>query len=470
MADCSKKHRFDDVKHLIRQIEAVCELALLSTTFYLVWKSFYRQTSVVPYYGNGKFVLIGTYILLISVIFYLCDSFKYGHLKASDVVGSQWIAMFIVNVFTYLQLCLLANKILNPIGMLTLMGVDIILCLVCTYIYTAIYHNNYVPRNMVMIYGNDNAIYLKFKMESREDKYRVSTIISIDKGTDYIKSEILKYDAVIINDVPAQVRNDIMKYCYEKEIRTYVVPKISDIIVRGADDLTLFDTPLVLVKGRGLTFGQRFIKRTFDIFLCLLAMIPCTPIMLIVAMAIKIEDRGPVFYKQRRLTENGREFAILKFRSMIVDAEKGGYQMSMRANERDPRITRVGRFIRACRIDELPQILNILKGDMSIVGPRPERIENSDEYCKDIPEFAYRTKVKGGLTGYAQVYGKYNTSAYDKLRLDMIYIENYSIFLDIKLIFMTIQVLFKSESTEGFDKMEELEKKKESLLFGEDNK
>ena len=150
-----------------------------------------------------------------------------------------------------------------------------------------------------------------------------------------------------------------------------------------------------------------------------------------------------------------------------MDAEKGGYQLSMRANEKDPRITKVGRFIRACRIDELPQILNILKGDMSIVGPRPERIENANEYSKDIPEFMYRTKVKGGLTGYAQIYGKYNTSAYDKLRLDMIYIENYSIFLDIKLIFMTLQILIKPESTEGFDKAEELEKRKEQLLSEE---
>ena len=152
---------------------------------------------------------------------------------------------------------------------------------------------------------------------------------------------------------------------------------------------------------------------------------------------------------------------------MVVDAEKGGYQLSMRANEKDPRITKVGRFIRACRIDELPQILNILKGDMSIVGPRPERIENANEYSKDIPEFMYRTKVKGGLTGYAQIYGKYNTSAYDKLRLDMIYIENYSNFLDIKLIFMTLQILIKPESTEGFDKAEELEKRKEQLLSEE---
>ena len=107
------------------------------------------------------------------------------------------------------------------------------------------------------------------------------------------------------------------------------------------------------------------------------------------------------------------------------------------------------------RVDELPQILNILKGDMSIVGPRPERVEHVEEYTKEIPEFEYRLKVKGGLTGYAQIYGKYNTSAYDKLRMDLMYIENYSLLLDIKLILTTIRIMFHKESTEGFEKAEE---------------
>jgi len=179
-------------------------------------------------------------------------------------------------------------------------------------------------------------------------------------------------------------------------------------------------------------------------------MVVALPVMLVIAAAIKLDDHGPVFYKQERVTLDGKLFKILKFRSMIVNAEKDG--KSIPATDNDPRITRVGKFIRATRLDELPQILNILKGDMSIVGPRPERLEHVEKYSKDIPEFNYRLKVKGGLTGYAQIYGKYNTSAYDKLRLDLMYIENYSILLDIKLILMTVRILFKKESTEGFDK------------------
>lgn len=466
----SRQQKIEDIKHNIRRIEGIGEVILLVTVYYLIWKHWYRQTSMVPYYGYGKVILLGIYLMLIIVIFVLCDSFKFGHLKLTDVVVSQWISIFVVNFITYLQLCLMANHLLNPNGILLLIGLDIVICFVCLYLFTAIYHNKHVPKNMVMIYGNDNAINLKFKMDSRYDKYHVSKIINIDKGIEFIKGEILSHDAVIINDVPAQIRNDIMKYCYMNGIRTYAVPKISDIIVRGAEDLTLFDTPLILIKGRGLTFMQRFAKRTLDFILCLFAMIPGAPIMIIVALAIKLEDHGPVFYKQKRVTIGGREFDILKFRSMIVDAEKGGYDLSMRANGKDPRITKVGNVIRACRIDELPQILNILKGDMSIVGPRPERIENVEEYMKDIPEFAYRTKVKGGLTGYAQIYGKYNTSAYDKLRLDLMYIENYSFVLDIKLIFMTLQILVRPESTEGFEKAEELEKMKETLLHNKENK
>ena len=209
---------------------------------------------------------------------------------------------------------------------------------------------------------------------------------------------------------------------------------------------------------------QRFVKRMFDLVLSLIAMISVAPLMLIIAVAIKIQDGGPVFYKQKRVTKDGKTFDILKFRSMMVNAESGGYNLSMRASGKDPRITKVGSFIRAIRVDELPQLLNILKGDMTIVGPRPERVENVEAYSADMPEWHFREKVKAGLTGYAQIYGKYNTSAYDKLRLDLMYIENYSLLLDLRLIFQTLRILFSKESTEGFDKAEELEEKRKKLV------
>lgn len=465
-----KMYRFDDIKHFIRRTESVVEIFILVLFYYLVWKYAYRSIGDSPsYYGNGKYVLLVVYAILIGVIFHLCDSFKFGHLKLTDVLISQWISVIIVNIVTYLQLSLTANRMINVMPILALTLVDFILCFALVYVFTAIYHQNYVPKNMVMIYGNKKAVSLKFKMDSRNDHYRVTKIINVDRGFTAICREMEQHDSVIINDVPAPVRNDILKYCYQRGIRTYVVPKISDIITRGADEISLFDTPLLLVRGRGITPIQRFLKRIMDIVLCLIALIPCTPVMVIIAIAIKLEDGGPVFYRQKRLTKGNKKFDILKFRSMSVDAEKNGYTMDMRATGRDPRITKVGNFIRACRADELPQILNILKGDMSIVGPRPERVENAVQYCEDIPEFMCRTKVKGGLTGYAQIYGKYNTSAYDKVRLDLMYIENYSILLDIKLIFMTLQILVKPESTEGFDKAEELEHRRNELLAKEES-
>lgn len=459
--------RHEDLKYIIRMLEGLAEILLLTLIYYLVWKFNYRDLGMNPYYGNGKFLLAGVYLLLLFVIFQLCDSFKFGHLKLMDVLTSQGIAVVIVNVLTYFQLCLIINRIVTPLPLIGLTLVDFVIAAIMVCFYTAIYHKFYVPRDMVLVYGNDNAVSLKLKMDTRSDKYNVSTLINVEQGLEKIKEEIDTHDAVIINDVPAQIRNDILKYCYGKKKRTYLVPKITDIISRGAEEITLFDTPLLLVRGRGLTFSQRAIKRLMDIVLCLIAMIPGSVIMLIVAIAIKLEDGGPVFFKQKRVTLDGDEFDILKFRSMIVDAEKEG--ISIPAVGKDPRITKVGNIIRATRVDELPQILNILKGEMSIVGPRPERIEHVEKYSKDIPEFVYRNKVKGGLTGYAQIYGKYNTSAYDKVRLDLMYIENYSLLLDIKLIFLTLQIMLKKESTEGFDMAEKLEAEKQRLLDSQKN-
>ena len=165
------------------------------------------------------------------------------------------------------------------------------------------------------------------------------------------------------------------------------------------------------------------------------------------ALAIKLQDGGPAVYKQKRLTIEGRKFYVYKFRSMRVDAEKDG--VARLACDGDSRVTPVGQFIRKVRLDELPQLFNILKGDMSIVGPRPERPEIARQYEAEIPEFRYRLRVKAGLTGYAQIFGKYNTTPYDKLKLDLHYIQNYSLMLDVKLIIQTVKILFMRESTEG---------------------
>jgi len=450
---------YEDTKGFLRVAETLLEVLILTLIYYWIWRMEYDTANFVY---KGKYVLMGVYGVLTYVFFQNSDCTMFGQLNRIDLIIGQIIALGLVNFVTYLQLCLIAQMVLTVGPMLMLYGIQIAVAILLILSYTTVYHKLYAPHDMLLVFGHKRGVGLKIKMDSRRDKYNIRKLISVDEGFDAICAEIRKHDAVILNDVPAQMRNDILKFCYANRIRTYVAPKLTDVMLRGAKNITLFDTPLLLVKGTGLTPAQRVVKRTMDIVLCAIAMIPAAPIMLLVAAAIKLEDGGPVFFKQKRMTRFGREFEILKFRSMIVDAEK--YAGAVLATGDDPRITKVGKFIRATRLDEIPQILNILKGDMSIVGPRPERKVLADEYCKEIPEFDYRLKVRGGLTGYAQIYGKYSTNAYDKLRLDLMYIENYSLMLDIKLIILTVRIMFSKESTEGVDVAEENRKKAEALL------
>ena len=450
---------YEDTKGLLRVAETLLEVAILTVIYYIVFR---RGYDLYYFEYKGKYVLMGIYGILLYAFFQNSECTMFGQLHRVDLIIGQIISLCIVNFVSYFQICLVANRMLTPAPMLMLTVVEFAVAIALIFLFTTVYHKLYAPHDMLLIYGHKRGVSLKIKMDSRKDKYNISKLISAEEGYEAIINEIPKHDAVILNDVPAELRNDILKFCYQYRVRTYVAPKLTDVMLRGARNITLFDTPLLLVKGTGLTPAQRVAKRTMDILLGSVALIIAAIPMLVVALAIKLEDGGPVFFRQKRMTRGGREFDILKFRSMIVDAEK--YSGAVLAAGDDPRITKVGKIIRATRLDELPQIINIVKGDMSIVGPRPERKVIADEYCKDIPEFAYRLKVRGGLTGYAQIYGKYNTSAYDKLRLDLMYIENYSLLLDIKLIILTLRIIFSKDSTEGIDVAQENQKKAEQLL------
>ena len=450
---------YEDTKGLLRVAETLLEVIILAVVYYLVWRSKY---DMFAFAFKGKYVLMALYAIVAYLVFQYTDCTMFGQLNRVDLMIGQIISLLLVNGFTYLQLCLIENALIAWTPMVMLFGIQSVIAVVLIFVFTTLYHKLYAPHNMLLIYGTRNGVGLKFKMDARKDKYNITGLICAEEGYEAIVNKIPQYDAVILNDVAAPLRNDILKFCYRFRVRTYLTPKLTDIMIRGAKNISLFDTPLLLVKGTGLTPAQRVGKRAMDIAGALFVLLVIWPVLVIAAAAIKLEDGGPVFFKQKRMTRGGREFEILKFRSMIVDAEK--YTGAVLASEDDPRITKVGKFLRAHRIDELPQLLNILKGDMSIVGPRPERKVIADEYCKDIPEFAYRTKVRGGVTGYAQIYGKYNTSAYDKLRLDLMYIENYSLLLDIKLIILTLRIIFSKDSTEGIDKQQEIQQKIEELL------
>lgn len=420
---------------------------LLSYIFWITWNKYYRVNAFNPFYEKGALLLVLVYIIIYSLFSKIYGGYKIGYLKVVDIMYSQSLSVIFSNVVVYMQISLIAKKLVSPFALVIMTIVDIIVVIVWAFICNRLYYKIYPPLKMLLIYKNENAISLVTKLGEHKDKYKISDVIDISKGINIVQKEIDKYEAVVICDLDSSQRNKIVKYCFKKSIRIYITPKISDIIIQSADKLHIFDTPLLLCKNQGLTYEQNLLKRLMDIAVSLLAIIILSPFMILVAVAIKLCDGGSIIYKQKRLTQNDRIFEIYKFRSMILNAESDGE--ARLAAQNDERITPIGKIIRKIRFDELPQLFNILKGDMSLVGPRPERPEISEQYCKIMPEFGFRTKVKAGLTGYAQVMGKYNTTPYDKLKLDLMYIGNYSFFMDIELILKTFKILFISDSTEG---------------------
>lgn len=392
-------------------------------------------------------MIILLYGILLLFFMNTYGGFKVGYLKNGNLIYSQIMSVLFANVFTYFQIAVVDKRFVNPGYMLLMTLGDIAFIVIWTLAFQAVYKNMFPPRRMLFVEGDRRDYHLKDKINSREDKYEICEVISYKRGKEAIEPRIRLYDAVIIGDMPSHERNLLLKYCYSAGVRSYTVPKISDVLLRSSDELNLFDTPLLLSRNMGLNIEQQWTKRAEDITVALIMLVLFAPVFLIAAIGIKCTDGGPVFYKQERLTKDGAVFMIYKFRTMVVDAEK--MSGAVLATERDPRILPVGRILRATRLDELPQLLNILKGEMSVVGPRPERPELAAEIEKTIPEFSYRLKVKAGLTGYAQVYGKYNTTSYDKLKLDLMYIRKYSLLLDLKLIMMTPKIMLLKESTEG---------------------
>ena len=427
-------------------------IVLLETLlFAYIWYKFYARRDVIGRrFDRGNQVVIGLYVLMVYFFYKIYGGFKVGYLRVFEVLYSQVLSVVCVNFITYLQLCLIGRwrfgEHAGPV--LAMTGIDLVIVVIWVVTMRWVYTRLYPPRQMLMIYGEHNPLDLRDKLETREDKYAIKEMVPISLGLDKIKEKIDGYSAVVIGDLPSHERNVLLKYCFEKDTRCYSIPKLSDIMLRNADDIHLFDTTLLLSRNLRLTAEQLFFKRIVDIVFSLVGLVIASPFMLLIALAIKLYDGGPVFYKQPRLTRDKKVFMILKFRSMKMDSEVKGAQL---AKKEDDRITPVGRIIRRIHFDELPQILNILKGEMSLVGPRPERPEIAAQYCERIPEFDYRLKVKAGLTGYAQVYGKYNTTPYDKLKLDLTYIETYSMRLDLKLLMLTFKILFQKENTEGVE-------------------
>ncbi len=443
--------RREQYKHLLNLAANYIMLACEAALFAYIWYEIYYPMLLKEqrFWNRGNWAMIGMYALIMYFFTRTFGGYRIGYLRITDVCLSQILAILCANVVGYLQVCLIANDYMPVSPMLALTGLELLIILPEVYLVRFIYTRLYPPRKMIVIYGQHSPGDLIKKINSRKDKYNVCATASVYVGYKALYEKIMEYEAVVLCDLPTKMRNPILKFCFDQGKRTYITPKISDIILTGTERIHLFDSPLMLSRNRGLTIEQRFVKRVMDIVFSLAAIVISSPVLLVIAACIKLYDKGPVFYTQERLTRDGEIFKIIKFRSMRIDSEKDGAQL---AKKNDDRITPIGRLIRRTHFDELPQIFNILKGEMSFVGPRPERESIANQYEAIIPEFSFRLKVKAGLTGYAQVYGKYNTTPYDKLKLDLTYIETYSFWQDIKLMLMTFKIIFQKENTEGIDK------------------
>lgn len=440
-------NRKEQYKRILKFGSAAVILLIEVGLYWLLWQLYLNNIIEERFWRRGIWLLSALYGVLLVFFLQTYGGLKIGYLKRGNIIYSHILSLFIVNTIGYFILALIDKRFHSPVSFILLTVVDGIIVFIWVFLFQWIYGVLFPPRRLLVVYGVRPVFSIMEKIGARDDKYVIGGSISIDEGIDKIMEKAEEFEGIVVGDVPSHDRNLILKKCYDSSIRVYMIPKISDILVRSSTNLNLFDTPILLSKNEGLQIDQMAVKRFIDIVVSLIGIMLTSPLFVMFGAAIHLADRGPIFYTQTRLTIGGKLFKIYKFRTMRVDAEKDG--VARLAGEADDRITDVGKILRATRLDELPQLFNIIKGEMSLVGPRPERPEIAAEYMEDLPEFAMRLKMKAGLTGYAQVHGKYNTTPYDKLKLDLHYIRNYSLWMDLILIVLTPKVLFMKESTEG---------------------
>ena len=392
----------------------------------------------------------GIMMVLLTNIYGKCDI---GRRKSSQVSLSVSLTMIFTDLITYFELSIMKTNEANNqtfklenVGILILViAIQILIVALMCYLGEKFYFYVNPKEKCLIITGDEkNSERVAASMSDFKKRYEVTQIVSYQDTE--LEARMVENDTIVLYEVPVEIRTKIVDFCYQNLKNIYFNPHIADILEQNSrmaiiDDISFFSTRYHMI-----TFEERLVKKFMDLLISSIALIITSPILLAAAILIKKEDGGAVFFKQKRATVHGRVFEIIKFRTMKENVD------NYSSTENDDRITRIGRVLRKYRIDELPQLINIIKNDMSLVGPRPEMLENIEDYEKSLPEFRYRLRMKAGLTGYAQIYGKYNTSSRDKLMLDLMYIENYSLLKDIQLLFQTILVLFKAEdSTEGFN-------------------
>lgn len=415
--------------------------------FWNAWHFYYSPRFRIGQIGYGDILVILVYCLIQLLLNRTYNAYDIGSSKTGALFYSLCLADGVGLVIYILIMWIGWWDIPNPFPLMAVFGVQIIWNAVWSIWVNKLYFRLHKAKKTALVYKEEADLLKLSEIDRYKTKFEVVKYIKDPSGLDEIKKELNDIQVVFVIGIDATLRNELTEHLIDKGIVGYFVPYAGDVILAGAKNMHLFSIPTMRVSRAELSPEYMLLKRAMDIVVSACALVALSPIMLLAAIAVKLCDGGPILYKQERLTKDRKVFKILKFRSMYQDAEKDG--VARLATEDDDRITPVGKIIRACRIDELPQLINILKGDMTIVGPRPERPEIAKEYEEKIPSFALRLQVKAGLTGYAQVYGKYNTQPYDKLQMDLLYINNMSIVRDIHLMFATVKILFLKESTEG---------------------
>lgn len=436
------------------------KLLLFCFLFFVFFLLFSFDNPQIIKLSRTAAITMTTFVIVGFSMTVVYGGFAIGKKKSKEIISSLGIATVITDVITYFQLSIMNtnpyNEAVLTFNNIWILGVVIIIQVLITSLF--VYLGNFLyfkinpPENCVVVCDDTSRAHeILAKIAKYKKQYKVTNVVSYE---DEWKPLVHQADSVFIYRVPPKEKDEIIEYAYKHYTNLYINTEVSDIVVNYAKYTMLDDLSVLCSNVKSLSFEQRFIKRALDIFVAGIALIVFSPVMLIEAICIKAYDKGPILFKQKRATLDSKVFNVLKFRTMIVDADKGGYRP---ASDHDDRITPVGKVIRKLRIDELPQFINIIRGDMSIVGPRPERIEHVEKYTNELPEFKYRLRAKAGLTGLAQIAGKYNTTPKDKLILDLIYIEKYSVWQDIVIIFQTLKIFFKSDSTEGFDETDKIE-------------
>lgn len=423
-------------------------ILLVTGAFWLCWSYFYASQITHPFYYAGNLIMVFLFGLFYYFTSHLYNGYSLPISRIYELVYSQALAALISDGILYLITILINRHYISFFPFVPTFLLQFFLITLWTVAAHQWYFREFPPKKTVVILGQGQNVDKLVKQYGMDVHFDVQSVVPVEECLKDIPGTIGQAEVVFCCGLHSHNRNLVTKYCVAHKIGTYVIPRIGDVIMDSAKKVHLFHLPMMAVQRYNPSPEFLFFKRLYDIVLSLVALVLFAPIMAAVAVAIKMTDGGDIFYRQARLTKDGKVFQVLKFRSMRMDAEKDGVAR-LSTGENDPRVTKVGRFIRAVRFDELPQLLNILKGDMAIVGPWPERPEISAQYAKAMPEWNLRLQAKCGLTGYAQVYGQYNTTPYDKLLLDLMYIAKPSLFEDFKIIFATVKILFMKDSTEG---------------------